>query len=83
VLGVVGVHMHLVEVLLMSSLDLCPFSVDIGADLDQGLLGDSSLLLPRDEGLLPPSQLHIVCNNHGTGRVTTLHPRDMGSFPLC
>jgi hypothetical protein len=57
VLSAVGVRMHLIEVLLTSSLGLRPFSVKVSTDLDQGLLGDPDLLLPCGEGLLPHEEL--------------------------
>jgi hypothetical protein len=59
VLGTVGVHVHLVEVLLTRSLGLGLFSIEVDGDLDQGFLGDLSLLLPHSEGLFPPTQLHL------------------------
>jgi hypothetical protein len=51
------VHTHLVEVLLMSSLSLRPFSVKVDTILDKGFLRDRSLLLPHGEGFHPPGQL--------------------------
>jgi hypothetical protein len=57
VLGVGTVHTHLVKVLLTSSLGFHLFSIKVGTDHDQGLLGDPGVLLPRGEGLLPPCQL--------------------------
>jgi hypothetical protein len=51
------VHTHLVEVLLMSSLSLRPFSVKVDTVLDKGFLRDRSLLLPHGEGFHPPGQL--------------------------
>jgi hypothetical protein len=60
VLGVGGVRLHLVEVLLPSSLDFCSLDVKVGADLDQGHLRDPSFLLPRGKGLLPPRQLLLT-----------------------
>jgi hypothetical protein len=59
VLGAGSVHFHLVEVLLSSSLGFCSFNIKVGADLDQGHLGDPSLLLLHDEGILTPRQLML------------------------
>jgi hypothetical protein len=57
VLGAVGIHVHLVKVLLVSSLGLGLFSIEVRTDLDKGILDDPSLLFPHDKGLLPLSQL--------------------------
>jgi hypothetical protein len=54
-----GVRLHLVEVLFMSSLSFCLFGIKVGADLDQCHFRYPGHLLPYDEGLLPPSQLHL------------------------
>jgi hypothetical protein len=62
VLGAVGVRTHLVEVLLTSSFNFCTLSIEVSPDIDQGFLGDPSIFLPRDEGLLPPTQL--LCHHH-------------------
>jgi hypothetical protein len=56
-----GVCLHLVEVLLSSSLSFCPLAVKVGADLDWGHLGDPGLRLPHSEDLLPPGQLLLLC----------------------
>jgi hypothetical protein len=56
-LGVGGVHIHLVEVLFLSSLDLGSLGVKVGANLHQGFLRKFGFLLPCGEGLLPPCQL--------------------------
>jgi hypothetical protein len=61
VLGVSGVLLHFVKVPLLSSLSFNPFSIKVGADLDQGLLRDPGLLLPCGEGLLPSCQLLLSC----------------------
>jgi hypothetical protein len=61
VLGTGIVCLHLVMVLLLSSLNFRPFSIKVGADLDQGLLRDVGLLLWRSEGFLPLRQLLRPC----------------------
>jgi hypothetical protein len=38
VLGVGDVHLHLIKVPFLSSLSLCPFDVEVGANLSQGFL---------------------------------------------
>jgi hypothetical protein len=50
-------HLHLVEVLILSGPDFCPFGVKVGADLDLGFLRDLGLPLLHGEGLLPLCQL--------------------------
>jgi hypothetical protein len=59
VLGAGGVHLHLVEVLFLSSPSLCPFGVEVDADLNQGFLRNLRILLPCGEGLFPLCQLHL------------------------
>jgi hypothetical protein len=56
-----GVRLHLVEVLLSSSLSFCPLAVKVGADLDRGHLGDRGLCLLHNEDLLPSGQLLLLC----------------------
>jgi hypothetical protein len=56
-LGMGGMRLHLLEVLFLSSLGLCSFSVKVGSNLNQGPLRNLRLLLPRGEGLLPTRQL--------------------------
>jgi hypothetical protein len=51
---VVGVCTHLAEVLMMSILGLRLLSVEVGANLNQGLLPPSQLHLLQEEPLLPP-----------------------------
>jgi hypothetical protein len=63
VLHRVCVHAHLAEVLLMTSLGLRLFSIEVGANLDQSLLRDLGLLLPRSEGLLPLNQLVLYARS--------------------
>jgi hypothetical protein len=56
VLDTGGVNAHLAEVLLMSSLSFCLFSVKVGDGLHKGLL------FLCDKGLIPPSQLlQLLC----------------------
>jgi hypothetical protein len=47
-----NVRSHLVEVLLTSSLGPHTFSLKVGANLDEGFLGDHNLLLPPVQLLL-------------------------------
>jgi hypothetical protein len=71
VLCVGGVRTHLVEVLLSSSLDLCPLHVKVRADLDQSPFRDLNALFLGDEGLLPSEELLLQllhcrsCRRHG------------------
>jgi hypothetical protein len=55
------VGLHLVKVLLPSSLGLGLLRVKGGTDLGEGFLGDPLFLFPRGMGFLPSGKLLLSC----------------------
>jgi hypothetical protein len=57
VLATSGVSLHLIEVPLSGGIGL--LRVKGGANLDEALLKNPHLILPRGKGFLPPCELHL------------------------